>query len=598
MNEVQAWQHIYTNVEKEQSPRRIAGFQTLFYTTSALTEAEVEEMEARLLYFPSESEPVKRVFFTTSTGKCVVGQIVPLPDPDRLGRKGRYLAHSLVFALDQFIRLRANPFYVFRRFPFITTVEEALKQGNFETGDIPDVSVKSPRPLASPLCSLRSPTTSSYGGDRREVLIKGEELPEDSEREIEVVAPWPRQELKKLTLLALRAQQLSRERSTVAFVGEPQQVEAALEVALFGVPSSIRQHCAFDTYFYKCNPVATYYWGVGLLESPRNPNFIVVDTRSRRVLREITIVPENTYERWALTALEADDLNAIAHYRDDAFALSQWLDGHAYEESLVASAPPQIVTSIFRVSSEQVKSRLLERLSGLLPSALAQRILEHIYRQTSSYELFRQLREGFQMPQLLDVLNAVYVAQNYRSPQRKEVEALGTLLQQADHPTLRLLHVCWTGQHTQLRHKLERLNEEEYRQFVQNALRFGLMEPLSLLLPGKGEEFVDWYITLIPAQTRDWVSFVKTLLGMGEVNCLGRLVPHVSGWSARELQIVERLLRRRTDAPESFQHALREALTAIPNPRGIKDFLKSLRGLLPGQRLGKKSDDREKMDRK
>lgn len=559
MNEVQAWQHIYTNVEKERSPRRIAGFQTLFYTTSALTEAEVEEMEARLLYFPSESEPVKKVFFTTSTGKCVVGQIVPLPDPDRLGRKGRYLAHSLVFAIDQFIRLRANPFRVFRRFPFITTVEEALRQGDFQTGDIPAVSVKFPR-----------------------ILIKGEKLPEDAEREIEVVAPWPRQELNKLTLLALRAQQLWRDRSTVAFVGEPQQVEAALKAALSGVPSSIRQHCAFDTYFYKCNPVATYYWGVGLLESPRNPNFIVVDTRSRQVLREVTMAPENTYERWALAALEANDLNAIARYMDDAFALSQWLDGHDYEESLVASAPPQIVTSVFHVSSEQVKSHLLARLSEQLPSVLAQGILEPIYRQTSSNELFRQLREGFHMPHLLDVLNAVYAAQNYRPPQREEVQALEMLLKQADHPNLRLLHACWTGQNTQLRYMLERLNEREYRQFVQKVLRFDMMEPSALIISGRADLFLDEYLASGAGGGRDFIPVLKALLASGEAACLARLAPHVQGQPARDLRALGKFVNKHPDVPEPFRCAVIEATTPRQQKWGVEAFVRRLLRLSSG----------------
>ena len=89
---VQAWQHIYTSVERDQSPHGRAGFQTLFYSRSGLTEAEVQEMEARLVYFPSEIEPVKRLCVTISTGKVMVAQIVHLAEPDRLGRTGRYLA--------------------------------------------------------------------------------------------------------------------------------------------------------------------------------------------------------------------------------------------------------------------------------------------------------------------------------------------------------------------------------------------------------------------------------------------------------------------------------------------------------------------------
>ena len=88
MTTINAWQHIYSNVEKEHSPQGRGGFQTLFYSHHGLTEDEVEEMESYLLYFPSQVEPVKRLFFTISTGKGVVAQIVFLPSPDQFGRGG------------------------------------------------------------------------------------------------------------------------------------------------------------------------------------------------------------------------------------------------------------------------------------------------------------------------------------------------------------------------------------------------------------------------------------------------------------------------------------------------------------------------------
>lgn len=156
MPQIHAYQHIYTNVEQEQSPHKRGGFQTLFYTLSALTEAEVEEMEARLFYVHSEREPVKRVFFMTSTSKTVVAQIVPLADPDRSERKGRYLAHSLVFIPEMFAHLEADPFQVFQHVSFITTVEEALAQGEFQTGNIPALSIDLPANKEHDFAALRA----------------------------------------------------------------------------------------------------------------------------------------------------------------------------------------------------------------------------------------------------------------------------------------------------------------------------------------------------------------------------------------------------------------------------------------------------------
>jgi hypothetical protein len=114
MTRVYASQHIYANVEEGQSPHKKKGYQTLFSTRSALTEAEIEtEIEPRLFYKRSESVSGKRVFFTTSTGKKVMANIVPLTGADLLGREGRYLAHSLVFSPEMFADIGADPFRVF-----------------------------------------------------------------------------------------------------------------------------------------------------------------------------------------------------------------------------------------------------------------------------------------------------------------------------------------------------------------------------------------------------------------------------------------------------------------------------------------------------
>jgi hypothetical protein len=148
---VHAGQHIYTNVEKEQSPHRRGGWQTIFYTSSSLSEAESEEIEAHLFYTRSEqAEPVKRVFFSTPTGKRVMAQVVPLTDGDRYDRR-LSLAHSLAFASDPFTALENNPFCVFQHFSFGKMVAEALERGDFRTGDIPAVPFEVP-PRIGPSC--------------------------------------------------------------------------------------------------------------------------------------------------------------------------------------------------------------------------------------------------------------------------------------------------------------------------------------------------------------------------------------------------------------------------------------------------------------
>lgn len=542
MTTVHAGQHLYANVEKEQSPRKQGGFQTLFYTHSAMTEGESEEIEA---YLSSDGGAVKWLFFPTSTGKRVVAHIVPLVGPDRHGRRGRYLAHSLVFTPEAFVHLGADPFWVLRHFRFLTTVEEALVRGDFQTGDMPVVALEVP----------------------------GEPTPDTA-----VARCWSTQELQKLLLLALRAEQMAGDHKAVAFVGEPQQVRNALETVFFAVPTLLRQHCTFDTDFglKKRNFGATYCWAIGEPEPPSDFRFTLVDTQSHQVLGAITGQPETAYERWVLEALARNDLEAIASLRDEAFTLCAWLEGHADGVSLGAAMPPEVVVSVFRVNAPQVREMLRNRLGKQVSPILVPRIFEPIYRHTEPVELFRQLRQGFELFQLLQMLYQVYETLGCRAPQREEIRALGAILQHTEHRDLHLLHACWTNRRKELREGLERLSEDDYSHFVHTALRCGIGEPLAFLIPGRGEAFLELYLASNAIRDQDLVAVVWAVLEAGEVSHLPRLIPYIPEQSARKLRTIAKTLSRRADIPESFRCAVSDAITALPPEKGLRDLLRAL----------------------
>ena len=76
MPQIQAWQHIYANVEAELSPQGRGGYQTLFYSRKGLNEDEVAQIERRLLYYGGDEQPTKWVFHLLESGKAIAGQIV------------------------------------------------------------------------------------------------------------------------------------------------------------------------------------------------------------------------------------------------------------------------------------------------------------------------------------------------------------------------------------------------------------------------------------------------------------------------------------------------------------------------------------------
>ncbi len=128
-------QHIYSSVPQEQSPNGRRGYQTLFYTQDALTREDVFILADRAQYHTNDTEPVKYQFFMLSEGKAVISQIVPLAELDEFGRKGRYLAHSLILSATDFKALEFSPWGGLQQKAFISTLTDAFQQGE-QNGNI------------------------------------------------------------------------------------------------------------------------------------------------------------------------------------------------------------------------------------------------------------------------------------------------------------------------------------------------------------------------------------------------------------------------------------------------------------------------------
>lgn len=553
MPQIQAWQHIYSNVEKEESPRNKGGFQTLFYTRAGLTEAEISEMEGRLLYFASKVEPVKRVYFTIATGKTIVAQIVSLSEPDQFGRKGRYLAHSLIFEPQSPTHFEADPFRIFRQFTFIDTIAGALAQGDFQTGDIPPVNL---------------------------------DLPAQSQSDVDAARDWPTLDLKKLALLALRAEKQARRRDAITVVGTPDVIESAIETAFLFVPTALRPACSFDTYFHRCNLVATWFWAIGLPEAPVSPKFTLVDGDAQEVRGEAPIRAETAYERWALATIDAGRLAQFPRQRDDAFALAQWLDGGKPDLVRLDSLTDGLVKAVFEVNAGPVQAMTLMQVKKTLPQALAPRVADTLFNQMEPVPLYKLLRKGFLVEQLQDALYQSYDDQDFDRPSKAEVRALKTHLDAHDHPLLRLYWACWDDPNKVLPPALQAAEEADYRAFGATALRLNLLDPFDLLVKEKGGVFLDVYLTSVglASASVDVVEVAERLVEAGETNHLPRLNGYLSEVGSKDLKRLRNLAEKEAGVPPEFASAVDEAIAALPSRRGIGGLLKSIRKRLPGRK--------------
>ena len=556
-----AWQQIYANVEKEQSPQGRGGFQTLLHTRAGLTEAEVEEIEGHLLYFPSEGEPVKRVFFTTSAGKAVLAQVVHLPEADRAGRGGRYLGHALAFAPEARAAVAGHLFGLFARVPFATTVEDALGRGDRATGDIAPADVA---------------------------------LPDDAQaRQVEEAQRWPPEELRRLAMLALRAPALKQERRSVALVGSPDEALQALAAAFLALPGAAAAQCSFDTYFHGCNPVAVYYWAVGLASSSGSQRFIEVDARARRVLGQVPEAVQTSYERWAVATLASGRLAALAQHKGLAFELGEWLDMRLPAPPPIAPGEQEAALAVLRANEAQTKALLRGRLQQWLPPHLAAHVFPRVYAQGASPELLERLRRGFALRGLLDELYAAYATEQFRMPGREEVDELREVLKREGHRSLWFILACWRGDTEHVRRELAAMNEADYSTFLAVALRYRAEEPLALMVPRRAGAFIEVYCRVVPSGDVDLVALTDAVLWMREGAALARAAAYVSPRRpAKELRKLASLVREAArEVPAIFSRAVDDALAAQPPQKSLTGSIKRLFGLGPDE------DDRPKPGR-
>lgn len=520
---ITAAQLLYTNVEKDRSPRKLSGFQTLFYSQSRLSEAEVDAIEPRLFYAPGAGNPPKGVFFPLGSDRLVLARIVPLADADAFGRKGRYLAHALVFDRRDWIAEGLDPIALLQGLPFLTTVEQALAAGDRASGDI------------APL-TLTPATTSA---PRRQ---------------------WPVAALQRLTLHALRAEAMAGERQALALIGPPAEVEQALAEVLMAVPAALRPACSFDSFFHEGNFVATPFWVVGLPETPPPGRFIRVDVVRRAFLDDdAPPVPRTAYENWAMARLQ-DPEPGIEHERETAYSLCRWLEGTLPVTDLPEELPESVLAAVFRAAPVQAERRVYERLTDTLPAVLTDIVWADVQPQRTDRKRYAELRQGFAPPVLAERLWTRLTRPGATPPTPAVQRALTEWLQNHPHPQLALLSLIWNGQWPALQAELIRLEPGAYEALLPPLLRVGGAPPLRLLLPERGKPFLRGWLAERFAAPLALQELVSALLEQREPAALSPLAPLLKELRPRELRVLELLIAPHAmDIPPEFAQALSAA---------------------------------------
>ncbi|MFQ6062224.1 MAG: hypothetical protein ACE5J9_03485, partial [Methanosarcinales archaeon] len=474
MINIKASQHIYSNVEKEKSPRGKGGFQTLFYTKDTLTEEEVEEIERRLLYYPSEAEPIKYLFFSLNEEKFVISRIVSLPETDKFGRKGRYFAHSFIFSKEEFFNAKNNPFILFDLFRenFTNTVEEVSEIAKFKEQDIDAITIET----------------------NQEIIEKLEIEGANSAQN------WDIEELKKLAYFALHPEVLAKDRNCLTLFGTPENIKNTLKIAFFLIPPYFRLKCSFDTYFYGCNLVANYFWAIGFTSKSDIPSYqaIILDAKEKKLYSEKTPTPTSPYEKWLFNSISKKAFSDLGKYHSIALNLQYFLINQKYKEELLKDISPPFLHHFFQLNWSEVTKKTEKVLKDALGTYLSSRIINSIlddYKQKPE-KLLHSLRYGFDSNYLADTLYTAFKEDLKTKPSNEELKELEAFLKKNEHPFLKIFYFLWNQNYKELNRQLEILQKEEYKDLVALILKEELVPIKNLISESKIDQFLEVFIEL------------------------------------------------------------------------------------------------------
>lgn len=435
-------QHIFGNVPKDQSPRGRRGFQTL-YRAPELTADDVLLLEERAQYFYSDAAPVKHQFYVLADGQAVVTQIVAVPEPDEYGRKGRYLAHSLIVPARAFQEMAYCPMPLLAARHFIADMATALAAGDYASGDLP------PKTLAI----LDADAWASQA--------------------LKWARQWPPAELEALARLGWQAAALRGQRQPVALLGEGDAVWEALSICFLLCSPAKRPALTFDTYAYRSDWSRDWpFWALARLEDGAQNTSHRIDGATRRVTGRLLAADDTPFERWVARQVIPERLEYLSAHEQDALTLAAVLAGRPAD---LTAVDPTFGDRFAQLNVEAVVRQVVLHLPSGLGSARRERLQQRVRLQPWIYLL--RLARGFTAQDVAAELTAVELALlQARAPLAdSELKALSEVAAAADLEELNNLLLLRGKDRAAWRRSLARLTEGSYRRIVEGGITAGFV---------------------------------------------------------------------------------------------------------------------------
>ncbi|NIM13840.1 MAG: hypothetical protein GTO45_17490 [Candidatus Aminicenantes bacterium] len=565
---IKAAQHIYGNVEKEFSPNKVGGFQTLFYTKALLTEEESEEIEERLVYHQSDTNPVKWLFFSLATEKIVVTRIVPLADVDQFGRVGSYLANSIILSLEDFNKVGCNPFIIFDLVAkrYLENTSRALEIGDAKSANIDEITLEI---------------------DEENLKIMEKEI-------VSEVQKWDTEELKKISHYTVNVLELKDKREALVFSGTPGQITNALKIAFMFVPGKIRLNCSFDTYFHECNLVGTYFWAIGYPEvSEAAPHLPIVDAAQKKITAELPY-DVSPYEKWVYDCITRQEFLEIVLHNSAAWELQELLLDNPFDEQIIrdalshlpANSLQQISKAYYTPLVRKINKRLEETIGIKLTSRVIDRFSSDSNRQPK--RLFYALLDGFDLEELADELYDNFKGKIKDKPDRQEIIELQAFLKKTKHDYLDIFLAVWYEDDAALSKHLDQLPDTSSREIVELLVKESSIPMDRLISAVKIDVFLKIFVNYSQSDAKirtHLPDLIKKLIKIKQYEKLAELCPVVNQLDIKQVKTIKKILEKQAQKlPEEFIKSLNDRLafltesTKTKNSKGpVKNFLKKFK---------------------
>lgn len=428
--QIEVYQHIFSNVPKEQSPWGRRGYQTLFYTLDDLTEDEIMLLEERAQYYGDESEPQKWQFFILPNGKAVISQVVSLTELDEFGRKGRYLAHSFVLPMADFQKLENCPLGFFTSSLFISDLETAFKEGDQLTGNIPRKSI---------------------------------ELSEDwQDTALQAVQEWPTDQLARLVRLGWQAQELKTQRQSVALIGNHNEIFSLLKIIFLLTHPNKRPFLTFDTYAQGCDwgrEWPFWVWG-GLNEDDVKKTSFQIDVPAHQVQASLATKEDTPFERWVTRKIIPTHLDLYLAYREDALILTDVLEGKKVN---LDGVDKNFAEDFANMNVNKIEQQVLARLPEGLCEATLDQVLKDIRK--NSWDYLKQLSIGLTNRNIAEILYSLLTKDLKMPLDKADYRVITQFAKETDYPIL--LNVLELRSNlSNWQKSLEHLTGDDYRHIV------------------------------------------------------------------------------------------------------------------------------------